>query len=237
MIGKHLSATRRSRPPAMSWRWLGVGTVIALAVGVFAFATLQPVKVLPRMQLAPGFALTDQDGATVTNESLRGHIVLYTFGFARCDDRCAILNTTMRQVQNGLGDLDLAGVPVKLITISFDAEHDTPAVLADYARAVGADPTIWRFLTGDAIRLKHVLGGGFEVYYAPDDKGGFRFDPALVLVDWAGIVRAKYDLRTAAPEPERILEHIALLAKEARSSSGPARLAYEAAHLFLCYAP
>ncbi len=223
--------------PFLPWRRLGIGAVIALALGVFAFATLQPVKVLPRMQLAPGFVLTDQDGAVVTNESLRGHIVLYTFGYTRCDSRCDVLNATMRQAQAGLANLDLAGVPVRLATISFDPEHDTPAVLAGYARSVGADPAVWRFLTGDPTRLKHVLGGGFEVYYAPDAKGGFQFDPALVLVDWAGIVRAKYDLRTAAPEPERILEHMALLAKEARSSTGPARLAYEAAHLFLCYAP
>ncbi len=220
----------------LPWRQLAIGLALALALGVFAFATLQPVKVLPRMQLAPGFAFTDQDGLTVTNESLRGHIVLYTFGYTRCGSRCDMLNATMLQVQAGLRELDLEGVPVTLATISFDPAHDTPAVLAQYARATGADPSIWRFLTGDATRLKYVLGGGFEVYYAADDTGGFRFDPALVLVDWTGIVRAKYDLHTAAPEAERILEHIALLAREARNSTGPARLAYEAAHLFLCYA-
>lgn len=173
----------------------------------------------------------------MTNESLRGHIVLYTFSYTRCDSRCDALNATMRQVQAGLANPDREGVPVRLLTISFDPEHDTPPVLAGYARSLGADPAVWQFLTGDPTRLKHVAGGGFEVYYAPDNKGGVQFDPTLVLVDWAGIVRARYDLRTAPPETERILEHIALLTKEARSSTGPARLAYEAAHLFLCYAP
>ncbi|MGQ9491603.1 MAG: SCO family protein [Anaerolineae bacterium] len=224
------------RLPFLPWRWFGMGVLVVLAVGVFAFATLKPVKVLPRMQLAPGFALVDQNGAVVTNESLRGQIVLYTFGYTRCGARCADLTATMRLVQDGLTGLDLADVPVRLITISFDPEHDSPSVLADYARSLGANPAVWRFLTGDATRLKYILGGGFEVYYAADDKGGFDFDPALVLVDWNGIVRAKYDLRAVTPDPNRILEHIALLAVEARNSTGPTRLAYEAAHLFLCYA-
>lgn len=56
MIGRNTLPASR---PLLSWRHVGIGAVIALALAVFAFATLRPVKVLPRMQLAAGFALTD----------------------------------------------------------------------------------------------------------------------------------------------------------------------------------
>lgn len=219
------------------WRWLGLGLVGLVVMGILAFAIFQPVKVLPRMQLAPGFSLLDQDGQPLTNESLRGHAVLYAFSYTRCPQPCSNIDATLKQVQEGLNSLDLGGLPVSLVTLSFDPEHDTPDVLQAHAAALGADPAIWRFATGDAMRLKLILGGGFEVYYAADETGGFKFDPALVLVDWAGIVRAKYDLRTTAPDADALLAHIALLAREAKNSSGAARLAYEAAHLFACYAP
>ena len=34
---------------------------------------------------------------------------------------------------------------VHLLSVSFDPDHDTPAVLAAHAKRVGADPTIWSF--------------------------------------------------------------------------------------------
>jgi protein SCO1/2 len=52
---------------------------------------------------------------------------------------------------------------VRLVTISFDPERDTPAVLADHARRLNADPSIWTFLTGDRAtidRLAATLGVG-----------------------------------------------------------------------------
>jgi len=38
---------------------------------------------------------------------------------------------------------------VPLLSISFDPEYDTRAVLAAYARSVGADGTVWKFATAD----------------------------------------------------------------------------------------
>jgi protein SCO1/2 len=55
----------------------------------------------------------------------------------------------------------------------------------------------------------------------------------FVLVDGAGIIRARY--RTATPALEMLQRDIELLATEAYNSQGVLRYAYEAAHLFLCY--
>ncbi len=126
-----------------------------------------------------------------------------------------------------------SSLPVELVAISFDPERDTPERLAEFAAQHGADSDRWHFVTGDAHQLKNVIGGGFGAYYDQAEDGSFEFDPQFVLVDGWGIRRAAY--RTAAPDPAIIERDLKLIAKEFENSEGLNRVAYEAAHLFLCY--
>lgn len=235
MMAGNAITLRRSRLPR--WQWLASGAVSLVVGSILAFATLRPIQVRPRIRLAPGFALIDQDGQRLTNEDLRGHIVLYNFTYTRCRPPCPRTSQTMRQVQDRLDELDVGDVPVTLVTVSIDPEHDTSERLRAYAESLGADPARWRFATGDPTRLKYVVGGGFEVYYTPNADGSFTLAPVFVLVDGWGIIRSEYRYQTLTPDVERILRHIRVVAEEARNSKGTARFAYEAAHLFLCYAP
>ncbi|NDJ34405.1 MAG: SCO family protein [Chloroflexi bacterium] len=215
------------------------GVLAAIVVGALAFKIFQPVQVLPRVRLAPGYAMLDQNGDRLTNESVRGSFVLYTFTYTRCEtDACAQIDETMLAVQESLDALELGGIPLRLVTISFDPAHDTPTDLAAYAGQIGADPAVWQFAThSNPDLLKTIIGGGFEVYYTPDEQGGYTFDPTFVLVDGLGIIRGEYRYQTIAPDTDRITRHINVLAEEAHHSTGAATVAYEAAHLFLCYAP
>jgi protein SCO1/2 len=210
----------------------------ALVLGVFSFVAFKPIKVLPRIRLSPGFSLTDQEGKRLTNEDLRGKLVLYNFTYTRCQPPCPQTWETMQTVQQRLGEIDLRGAPVQLVTISFDTLGDSPADLKAYAQELGVDTSNWSFAVGkDSELMKYVIGNSFEVYYAPNAEGGFDFDPAYVLVDGWGIIRGEYQYQTLTPDADRILRHIGVLAEEVQKSVGAARYAYEAAHLFLCYAP
>ena len=212
-----------------------LGSLLALAV--FAFKVFQPVQVLPRIRLAPGFALVDQDGQRVTSEDMRGAVALYSFYYTRCTQDCQQIIPTLQAIQAGLQSLP-SETPLRMLTISFDPAHDTPARLRAFAAQVGADPNIWRFATlDDPQRLKYLIGGGFEAFYQPRPDGSFSFDPVFVLVDPVGIIRGEYRYRTLSPDHERILRHIRVLLDEIRNAKGAAKGLYEAAHLFLCYAP
>lgn len=202
-------------------------------VGLLLFIFFQPVTVLPRISLAPGYLFTDQDGNRLTNEDLRGQLVLYNFTYTGCQTPCPDTGATMRAVQERLTGMDLGGLPTSLVTISFDPEQDSPHALAGYARSEGADLANWHFVTGDPTRLKYVIGGGFHTYYQRQEDGTFIFDPVFVLVDGWGMVRAEY--RAGAPDIEVILEDFSYIATEVANSTGVGRYAYEAAHLFLCY--
>jgi heme/copper-type cytochrome/quinol oxidase subunit 3 len=90
------------------------------------------------------FQLTDQTGAPVTLASLKGHAWAACFVFTRCSGPCPKVSATMKRLQSELSDPD-----VRLVSVSVDGPYDTPAVLARYAEALGADPKRWKFLTGD----------------------------------------------------------------------------------------
>ncbi len=220
------------------WHWLPFVFLGLVAASVISFKVFQPVQVVPRIRLAPGFALIDQDGQQLTSEDLRGKVVLYNFTYTRCPTPCYGMNETLKQVQAGLDEVLPPDIPMKFVTISFDPAHDTPEVLRAYADSLDADTDRWIFATAEnPSLLKTILGAGFEVYYHPREDGTFEFDPKYILVDGWGIIREEYRYETMLPNAKRILRHIGVLANEIENSKGASKLAYEAAHLFLCYAP
>lgn len=218
-------------PKKLTLLWGGLLAVPLLAV--LLFAVVQPIKVVPRIGLAPGFIFTDMYGQPLTNEDLRGQIVIYNFTTTSCEAPCIDTIPLMQELQEFVKYLDTGGIPVTLVTISLDPERDTPERLQAYARGLNADPTRWHFVTGPPERLKQVVGGGFELYYTQDEHGVFHFAPMLAIVDGNGILRARY--KRGLEDVAIVERDLKLMLEEVRNSSGAAGLVYEAAHLFLCY--
>jgi protein SCO1/2 len=220
------------------WMWAVYGLAAVLVGGALAFKVFQPIQVLPRMRPAPAFSMVDQHGQRLTNEDLRGQFVIYTFFYSDCLPRCEAPFETLLAVQRRLSEVNLGSVPLTIVAVSFDPQADTAAVLQAFAARLGPGAANWRFATiTDPVRLKTVVGAGFRVYYEPAAQAGFRFDPRLVLVDGWGVIRGEYKYQAQASDADRLVRHLGVLADEVRNSDGPNRLAYEAAHYFLCYAP
>ena len=195
----------------------------------------QPLQVLPRMRLAPGYALTDQDGGSFTSETARGSVTLYAFSTLDCGEQCDRVSTTMTEVRDrAAGELDLGEVPLRLVTVVVD-----PSVgdveLADAAAAHGATVDEWAWITGDAASLRTTVGAGFGRFLDLDDPDGIAFDPGYVIVDGSGIVRGDYRYSTLADDADKLVRHLDILATELRYANGAAGFAFDAAHLFLCY--
>jgi protein SCO1/2 len=222
-IAPDVSATPGLKPQAGVMRWAWILLMVLPLVGLLLFTTLQPIQVLPRMGLAPGYALRDQDGNQVTNEDLRGKITLYNFTYSGCADGCVQTSGLLKTTQEWLKGVDTQGYDIELVTITIDPEHDSPETLQRFAAAQGAEPEGWRFLTGAPDKVKMVVGGGFGVFYEAQTNGSFQFEP----------MGARY--RTTPPSPEILQRDISLVLTEAQNSTGPTALIYETAHLFLCY--
>lgn len=212
------------------------GVVAALiAVAAVAFAVFQPIQVLPRIGLAPGYSLLAPDGTRFTSESARGGYTLYTFEPTGCGERCAAIDATMRAVAaRAATEVDLGGLELHLVTVALDPVSDPAPLQAASARS-GADGVRWRWLGGDETRIRTLVGSGFHRWYQAGEGGSIDFDRGFVLVDPSGVVRGDYRYQTEASDADKLVHHLAILAAEVRNAHGAASVAYEAAHVFLCY--
>jgi protein SCO1 len=94
----------------------------------------------------PDRGLVDQDGKPFLLSSLRGSAVLLTFIYTRCPlpEFCPRMDAFFEFVQRAIKDGRLRG-PVRLLSVSFDPDFDTPAVLRAHAVRAGADRAVWTF--------------------------------------------------------------------------------------------
>ncbi len=104
--------------------------------------------------------LTTQDGKNVRfyDDLLKGKSVAINIIYTSCTDECPLETARMSEVQRLLGPR--MGRDIMFYSISIDPEHDTPAVLKDYAKKFGVGPG-WLFLTGkkeDITALTKKLG-------------------------------------------------------------------------------
>ncbi len=99
-------------------------------------------------EAVPDQALVDQDGRPFRLSSLRGSAVLLTFIYTRCPmpEFCPRMDAFFEAVQRAVKDGRLRG-PVRLLSVSFDPDFDTPAELRAHAARVGADRAVWTFAT------------------------------------------------------------------------------------------
>jgi len=109
---------------------------------------------LPPFARAADARLLDSNGSSVSLHGLyRDHLVLLSFIYTRCSDvnGCPLATHVLGKLQQQLRtQSDLRG-QLRLISISFDPDYDTPAIMASYREAfaiAGADkPDDWYFLT------------------------------------------------------------------------------------------
>jgi protein SCO1/2 len=145
----------------------------------------------------PPFTLSDQAGATVRAEDLRGRPLLVSFIFTTCVEACPIIVAQLVRAQvraraEGLGDR------VRFVSITVDPVTDTPPRLRQYAEGFGVDFATCSFLTGSPAEVARVMRG-VGVTAAPGAKG-LAHDAPVLFVDAAGRIVERH--RGAVLDPE-----------------------------------
>jgi protein SCO1/2 len=105
------------------------------------------------MGLGPGEVVSDatfvdQDGQRFTIGALSAPSVI-TFVYTQCPlpEFCPTIEARLGALQRALrGDAGLHGV--RLVAVTIDPAHDTPAVLKAHARSRGLDPAVVTYVTG-----------------------------------------------------------------------------------------
>jgi len=151
---------------------------------------------LPAYGVVPDFVLTDQTGKPFGSKDLAGKIWVADFVFTTCQGPCPRMSSQFRQLQQ---QVSADPSRVRFVSFTIDPVRDSPAVLADYGKKYGADPSRWVFLTGSQAELNKLSVGTF---YAGRIDGSLTHSTRFALVDSEGRVRGFYD----SSDPEKTKE-------------------------------
>jgi len=111
----------------------------------------------------PNFTLVNQDGKRITLNQYRRKTLLITFIYTRCPlpDYCPLLSSNFAEVDKALKKDPGLYAKTHLLSVSFDFEHDSPAVLRSYGAAYTEgynDEKFehWEFASGSAEDVKAI---------------------------------------------------------------------------------
>jgi protein SCO1/2 len=158
------------------------------------FRVVRDVEPLQIGDPLPEYHFTNELGQPISTAQFKGQALAITFIFTRCPlpNFCPRMSSSFADVQKAL--LAQANGPTNwhLLTISFDPEFDTPAVLRTYAQRFGADPAHWNFLTGDLIEIT-AISEQFGQMFWRDETGSISHNLRTAVVDASGRVRKIYE--------------------------------------------
>ncbi|MBK1663108.1 SCO family protein [Rhodospirillum rubrum] len=130
-MSKSPSPTPTGKPLKVFGPLLAVLAIAIIAIG--ARFALMPTGTGGAAAIGGPFALVDDRGETLTNETFAGRFMLIYFGYTYCPDVCPTSLGEMAAALDRLPEDQLARIAP--IFISVDPERDTPALIGDYARA------------------------------------------------------------------------------------------------------
>jgi protein SCO1/2 len=178
----------------------------AVGLLVILLASCGRIKPLPIMGTIPQFELISSTGQPFDSHSLDGHVWVANFIYTTCDGPCPMMSHKMKGIQEST----VSAPDVKLVSFTVDPKHDTPEVLAKYAKFFKADGSRWFFLTGEMSRLNDLGLHGFKVNGV---NGDLSHSTRFVLVDQKRRMRGTY-MTSDDDFPQRLLHDIKQLEAE-----------------------
>lgn len=141
------------------------------------------------------------------NELMGDKIVLLSFIYATCNDvnGCPLSTSVFHKIKRRLSNAGLKN-DLRLVTLSFDPKHDTPDVMANYAKSLETEQTDWRFLTTPSkAALNPILIGynqTIEQEYNDDGEatGTFSHTLRVYLIDKNKKIRKIYSVGFLHPD-------------------------------------
>lgn len=177
--------------------------VSSLVFAVFVSSCTNRANRLPDYGAVPPFTMTDSQGRTFSSSELAGKVWIVDFIYTRCPGPCPLMTAHMHRVQQQVArDPD-----VELVSISVDPDHDSPAVLNQYAHHFGGPSKDWVFLTGSPSTI-HLLA--YQTFHVGDVINKMDHSTRFMLVDKRGHVRGYYSTFDANGIPTMLKDVAAL---------------------------
>ncbi|MEO8573369.1 MAG: SCO family protein, partial [Pyrinomonadaceae bacterium] len=111
----------------------------------------------------PEFQLTNQDGKRISTKDFRGNVLAITFIYAQCPlpDYCIKMSTNFSDAAKRIMSEPDVKDKFRLLSISFDPEHDTPEKLRSYGlgylgKDAKPDFSVWQLAVGSDKEVRAV---------------------------------------------------------------------------------
>ena len=165
--------------------WLLFGAVAACAIAALV-GLLFGDRDATFLWRVPDFTVNERGGRTLARRDLLGEVWVAQFIFTRCAGTCPVMVSRMYALSKKLPQ-------AKYVSFTVDPEHDTPEVLARYARNNSLPPD-WLFATGTQAQMQSLAKDGFKISMGPGSKPEepIIHSDRFVLVDRYGRVRSTH---------------------------------------------
>jgi len=182
---------------------------------------------LPVIKRAPDGAIMDSDSKTLNlRELTRGRITVLSFIYTRCaaPKACPYASGVLSQLYTLSTDNKVLANNMRLVSLSFDPDYDTPQHLATYSEGMRHQKSgcEWHFATAKSrAELDSILNGyghAVDKRSNPNDPQGPLYHMLRVfLIDREGRIRNIYS--SATLDPRLVLADVkTLLLEESRLS-------------------
>ncbi len=133
---------------------------------------------LPVLGAAADGKVLDSNGNARTLHSVMGDkVVLLSFIYASCSDvnGCPLATAVLHKLSKRLQQEPALTDKLRLLTLSFNPEHDTPAMMKQYGQSLHTNALDWQFLTtASELALQPILAHYRQnIQKVYDDKGQF----------------------------------------------------------------
>lgn len=175
------------------------------------WANEQPINIDTLHTVAP-FSFTNQNGQTITNQTLAGKIYAANFFFTTCPSICPKMTSNLQAAADSFA----TNPNVAIVSFTVNPETDNVAQLKQYAQTKHLNSEQWQLLTGNRTQLYQLAR---QSYFAEEEPGfnkdstEFLHTEHCVLVDKKGHLRGVYNA-TLKLEINRLTEDINSLLKE-----------------------
>ena len=155
--------------------------------GFSAFTTegARRIDVARNPRAVPAILLQSSDGDLVNLVSGGPQLTLVEFIYTSCPTLCVALGEDFYRLQESIAR-NPSRSSVRLLSISFDWDRDTPDRLAEYAKSHRARSPIWQIVRPtSAADLRHLLEV-FGIVVKDDGAGGFVHNAAIHMINGNG---------------------------------------------------
>lgn len=165
------------------WALIAVAGLAVLGTYLIRRAATADITTSYADAFGGAFDLIDQNGRTVSDQTLRGRPYAIFFGFTRCPDVCPTTLSRMAALRKQLG---ADGDKFEIVFVSVDPKYDKPKDIGQYLDLFGT-PIVG--LTGSDAQIARAVKA-FHVYYqkVPVPGGDYTIDhtASVFLMDRAG---------------------------------------------------